>query len=220
MKRWSAWAELERLGRAIKNAPYLKVAAIAGPGEPLANEATFETMTMVREKFPGLKRCLSTNGLLLPKKLGDLLETGVDSLTITINALDTKTGAEICSLVRYDGETFRGEEGAKLLIEKQVEGLREAVRSEIVVKINTVYIPGVNDEEISKIAELGGREGASIQNVIPLIPLHNFSNLKAPTMEQLKSVRDRRGVHVRQMLHCAHCRADAAGLLGRDIRLD
>jgi nitrogen fixation protein NifB len=211
---------LDRLEDAIKEAPYIKVVAIAGPGEPLANEGTFETLKMAKERFPELKRCLSTNGLLLSEKIADLLDIGLNTLTITMNALDPAVGAEIYSLVRYNGEILKGKEGAKLLIEKQIKGLRDAVSSGIIVKINTVYVPGINDREITKIAELGKREGAFIQNVIPLIPQYNFSSMRAPTAEEMRSVRGLSGAYMKQMLHCAHCRADAAGLLGRDIRMD
>jgi nitrogen fixation protein NifB len=211
---------LKRLEDTIKKAPYIKVVAIAGPGEPLANEETFETLKIVRERFPQLKRCLSTNGLLLSEKIEDLLDAGVDTLTITMNALDPAAGAEIYALVRYNGEILKGEDGARLLIEKQIKGLRDAVSSGIVVKINTVYVPGINDGEITKIAELGKREGAFIQNVIPLIPQYNFSYMRAPTAEEMRSVRRLSGAYMKQMLHCAHCRSDAAGLLSRDVKLD
>jgi len=216
----SPYEALKRLEDAIKRVPYIKVVAIAGPGEPLANEETFETLRMAKERFPQLKRCLSTNGLLLPEKIEDLIDAGVDTLTVTMNALDPAVGAETYSFVRYNGEILKGEEGARLLIEKQIKGLRGAVSSGIVVKINTVYIPGINDGEITKIAELGKREGAFIQNVIPLIPQYNFSSMRAPTAEEMRSARGLSGAYMKQMLHCAHCRADAAGLLGRDIRLD
>jgi nitrogen fixation protein NifB len=47
----------------------LKVVGIAGPGDPLANPRTFETFRLVREAFPEMTLCLSTNGLLLPDNI-------------------------------------------------------------------------------------------------------------------------------------------------------
>ena len=46
--------------------PIIKVIGIAGPGDPLANEETFETFRLIGAEFPHLIKCLSTNGLLLP----------------------------------------------------------------------------------------------------------------------------------------------------------
>ncbi|MCG7855251.1 MAG: radical SAM protein, partial [Methanoregulaceae archaeon] len=64
---------VELVRRAIEKFPYIKVIGIAGPGEPLANEGTFETLRRLQEEFPNVIKCLSTNGLLLPEKI-DLLK--------------------------------------------------------------------------------------------------------------------------------------------------
>ncbi len=72
--------------------PIIKVIGIAGPGDPLANEETFETFRLVEEEFPHLIKCMSTNGLLLPEKIGLLDSLGLHSLTVTINALDPRIG--------------------------------------------------------------------------------------------------------------------------------
>ncbi|MFQ6128672.1 MAG: nitrogenase cofactor biosynthesis protein NifB, partial [Thermoplasmata archaeon] len=40
--------------------PSLAVAGIAGPGDPLANEETFEALRLVREHHPELALCLAT----------------------------------------------------------------------------------------------------------------------------------------------------------------
>jgi nitrogen fixation protein NifB len=60
---------ISRLKWALAFEPRIQIAAIAGPGDPLANEVTFETFALVKQHFPGLKKCLSTNGLALIDKL-------------------------------------------------------------------------------------------------------------------------------------------------------
>ncbi len=57
----------------------IKVIGIAGPGEPLANESTFETFRLVKEEFPDLLFCLSSNGLALPERISDLAEINLHS---------------------------------------------------------------------------------------------------------------------------------------------
>ncbi len=57
----------------------ITVIGIAGPGDPLANEATFEVLGAINREFPEIILCVSTNGLLLPEKLDDLLRSGVRS---------------------------------------------------------------------------------------------------------------------------------------------
>ncbi len=65
----------------------MKVVGIAGPGDPLANPKTFETFELVKKEFPEMHLCLSTNGLLLTEHLDRLVNLGVHSVTVTINAL-------------------------------------------------------------------------------------------------------------------------------------
>ena len=55
--------------------PELRVIGIAGPGDPLANEETFQSLELIASEFPDLTLCVSTNGLALPdsaQRLHDL----------------------------------------------------------------------------------------------------------------------------------------------------
>ena len=82
----------------------LKVVGIAGPGDPLANPKTFETFDRVREAFPEMTLCLSTNGLRLPEMIEPILDHDVHSLTVTVNALTPETGARVYEWISYDGQ--------------------------------------------------------------------------------------------------------------------
>ncbi len=204
--------------RVIKKFQYIKVAAIAGPGEPLDNDETFETLGLVKEKFPHLMKCLSTNGLLLPEKVDILNELDVGNLTVTVNAVDPKIGAKIYSFVDYHGNILKGEEGARVLMESQLEGIRKAVEYKIIVKVNTVYMPGINDKQIVKVAKRMKELGVYMQNIIPLIPQYKFAGLKPPTREELRRKQGECGEVLKQMVHCRRCRADAVGRLGHDVK--
>ena len=86
--------------------PVIRVVGIAGPGDPLANEETFETFRLIGKEFPRLIKCLSTNGLLLPERISELEEIDLQSLTVTINALDPEVAGQIYSFIRYLGATL------------------------------------------------------------------------------------------------------------------
>ena len=98
----------------------LKVVGIAGPGDPLANPKTFETFKLVREAFPEMTLCLSTNGLRLPENIDRLLEYDIHSLTVTINALTPQTGAKVYEWINFAGTRIRGEEAAEILLMEQL----------------------------------------------------------------------------------------------------
>ena len=197
----------------------MRVVGIAGPGDPLANEKTFETFRLVKEAFPRLMLCLSTNGLLLKERIGDLQDLGVHSVTITINALTPEVGAKVYQWVKADGRRLSGEAGASLLLERQMAGVEAAVAAGMLVKINTVYIPGVNDHETLPLAVVARKLGASMMNILPLIPQGIFRDMQRPSDLVMGLVRDQAETILAQARHCGQCRADAAGLLGQDIDL-
>lgn len=201
----------------LKREPRISVIGIAGPGDPLYNDETFLTFKLISLEFKDMIKCLSTNGLLLSDKLPLLINCGVNTITVTINAIDPNIGKEIYDYAIYKDNTYRGIDAAKLLIEKQLEGIEAACDNGLLVKVNTVLIPGINDKHIDDIAKKIKELGVAIMNIMPLIPQAEFSHLKAPKCNELEKVRLQNSKIISQMYHCRQCRADAAGLLGDDI---
>jgi len=199
--------------------PQLKVVGIAGPGDPLANPKTFETFARVRAAFPEMTLCLSTNGLRLPEMIDTIVAHQVHSLTVTINALTPATGANVYEWIRLDGCRQEGEAAAAVLIERQFEGLRRAAAAGLQVKVNHVFIPGVNDHETLDLAVKARELGAVMMNILPVIPLGRFAGVAPPPEAVMEMVRGQAEIILSQARHCRQCRADAAGLVGRDLDL-
>ncbi|KCZ73124.1 putative Fe-S oxidoreductase [Candidatus Methanoperedens nitroreducens] len=207
---------LIRVDRYIKEMPNLRVVGIAGPGESLANEETFVTLGLVHDKYPELIKCVATNGLLLTENVEKLIEVGVTSVTVTINAVDPDIGARIYSFVRYHDKTYRGVEGAKLLIENQFLGVKRASEAGLNIKVNTVLIPEINFEQIKEIARRSHDSGATLMNIIPLIPLNRFEKERAPDCDELTMARTIAEEFLPQFRLCRQCRADAVGVPGME----
>jgi nitrogen fixation protein NifB len=212
----STWEALERVRAVVDRSGNISVIGIAGPGDPLANDATFETMTAIHEEFPELVLCISTNGLALPDRIEDLMKSGVRSITITINAATPAVAERIYSWVSYRGKRYTGKEAAQRIVANQWRGLINAVDAGFIVKVNTVLIPGINDAEIPLIAWGAGERGADIMNIMPLIPQAEFADLSRPSRETIEKKRKKCSGHIPQMSHCRQCRADACGILGED----
>jgi nitrogen fixation protein NifB len=207
---------VERVRCLIERNEGISVIGIAGPGDPLANEATFEVLCSLKKDFPEIILCLSTNGLLLADKLEDILEAGVRSITVTINAVLPKTAATIYSWISYRGKRYTGEHAAELLLSNQWRGLYKAKEAGLAVKVNSVFIPGVNDKDLPFIALQAGKKRADIMNIIPLIPQAELDYIARPSHEMLKAMRERCGKYLSQLTHCRQCRADAFGIPGED----
>jgi nitrogen fixation protein NifB len=199
--------------------PDIAVVGIAGPGDPLANPLeTLMTLKGVREIDPSVTLCLATNGLKLATFAEALADYGVSHVTVTVNAVDPKIGEHIYQWMRCDKRVYRGREAAELLLSRQVQGIEEAKRRGLTVKINTVVISGINDRHVEEVAARMAWLGVDIQNCIPLYHVEGtaFAGFPIPDAATMEAIRLGAGKHLKQMSHCARCRADAAGLIGED----
>jgi len=206
---------LQTVTEAVEQDSRLLVVGIAGPGDPLANPATFETLELVHSRFPRLIKCVSTNGLLLAESLPALHASGVRSVTVTVNTVSPQVGSLIYEFVHYRGRTYSGAAGSGLLLQAQLAGIEQAAAMGLVVKVNTVYIPMVNDGYLIELALKVKRAGAQVMNLMPLIPMAQFAGLRPPGREQILLARRGLAGVIRQIEHCRQCRADAVGMLCR-----
>lgn len=204
-----------KVRQALELCPQITVAGIAGPGDTLATDSALRTFRLVHEAYPKLTLCLSTNGLMLLDYAEELYDAGVRTITVTVNAVDPEIQSQIISYIVYQGIRYVGKEAASILIRRQLEGIRKMSSLGVIIKINTVLIPGVNDGHIETIAKTVREAGANIYNIIPLIPQHDFSDFPPPTCLQIEAARAVAEKHIPVFRHCQHCRADACGIPGK-----
>jgi nitrogen fixation protein NifB len=214
---------LRKVAAVAAEVPQLSVVGIAGPGDALANaENSFRTCELVREAFPHLKLCLSTNGLALPEEVERIAAAGIAHVTITINAVDPEIGARLYPWIFFRHRRWEGTEAASILLERQMQGLEALTAKGILVKVNSVLIPGVNEAHLTEVNAAVRSRGAFLHNIMPLIsdPAHGtffgLNGQRGPSPAELRAVQDRLGESARLMRHCRQCRADAVGLLGED----
>jgi len=124
-------------------------------GEPLLRPGLVE---LVREiaRTPGVECIgLSTNGLGLPVLAGPLRNAGVRTVNISLDALTPAV--------------YRGVTGGA--VEPVVEGIRAALAARFeFVKLNTVLLRGVNEEEIWPLIQFSAEHGVPLR-LIELMPL-------------------------------------------------
>ncbi|EIJ43899.1 nitrogenase cofactor biosynthesis protein NifB [Beggiatoa alba B18LD] len=203
--------------------PQMTVLGIAGPGDPLANpERTFATFRALSEQAPDIKLCVSTNGLALPESVDELAKHNIDHVTITINCVDPEIGAQIYPWIFWKNRRIKGIKGAQILIEQQQKGLEMLTARGILVKVNSVMIPGVNDKHLVEVSKVVKAKGAFLHNVMPLIAeaehgtFYGVMGQRGPEPSELKELQDQCEGDMNMMRHCRQCRADAVGLLGED----
>ncbi|MCA1384265.1 MULTISPECIES: nitrogenase cofactor biosynthesis protein NifB [unclassified Bradyrhizobium] len=203
--------------------PQMTVLGIAGPGDALANPAkTFKTFELVAKAAPEIKLCLSTNGLALPDYVDTIVKSKVDHVTITINMVDPEIGAKIYPWIFFNHKRYTGIDAARILTDRQLQGLEMLSERGILCKVNSVMIPNINDDHLIEVNKAVKSRGAFLHNIMPLIsaPEHGtvfgLNGQRGPTAQELKALQDACEGEIKIMRHCRQCRADAVGLLGQD----
>lgn len=207
---------LERIMKLQKN---IAVVGIAGPGDPFANpEETMRTLRLVRKKYPEMLLCVATNGLNVAPFVQELAELQVSHVTITICSPEAATGAKIYQWVADGKIIHRGEEGATLLLSRQLQAVSLLSAAGIMVKVNMIVVPGVNDHQVEELAKTVSGHGAKLLNLMPLYPVAEtaFAAIKEPDCAQIEALRTQAEQYLPQMKHCMRCRADAVGLIGEE----
>ncbi|MDR1977062.1 MAG: nitrogenase cofactor biosynthesis protein NifB [Campylobacteraceae bacterium] len=210
------------VGGSIKQ---LSVVGIAGPGDALANpKQTFKTFELLEKYAPDIRLCLSTNGLNIEKHIDEILKYNIEHVTVTLNSVDEsgEVGAKIYPWVYFEGRRYHSTEAAKILLRQQLKGIELLVKNNILVKVNSVLIPNINEDELPRVAKKVKEMGVFIFNVMPLIskPEHGtafgLSGVKSADHRLVMRVREACEIDMKLMRHCRQCRADAVGLLGED----
>jgi nitrogen fixation protein NifB len=194
---------VETVRKALALCPDITVVGVAGPGDTLATPYALQTFRLIAREFPQIIKCMSTNGLLLPKYADEIIDIGIDTLTVTVNAVEPTILAQIADGI--DAET---------LIHNQLTGIEKVSEASVTVKANTVLIPEINGGHIGEVARTVAKQGAKIMNVIPLIPQNKLAWCSTPTCEQISAARWEAEKYMPVFRHCQRCRADAAGIPG------
>ncbi len=101
-------------------------------------------------------------------------------------------------------------------------GLEMLTARGILCKVNSVMIPGINDQHLVEVNRAVKSRGAFLHNIMPLIsaPEHGtvfgLNGQRGPSARELKALQDSCEGEMNMMRHCRQCRADAVGLLGED----
>jgi len=210
---------LTYLIRLKEKMPHLSVVGIAGPGDPFANPIqTMTTLRLIRKEFPEMVLCLSTNGLNVAPYIDEMKELGVSHVTVTLNGTNTDTLEKIYKWVRFEKRGYFGKQAAEILFNKQLEAVEALKSAGFIVKINTIVVPGINDNVVGDIAKMVKSFGVDVMNTIPLYPVEGtpFADLEEPSSAFMREIRNEVREHLPPMTHCSRCRADAVGLLGKD----
>lgn len=168
--------ELDRLCSAfiVKGVRKIRVTG----GEPLVRR---NIMTLIRRLGRHIhsgdldELTLTTNGSQLGRLASELKDAGVQRINVSVDSLDAEKFREI---------TRRGDLGVVM------DGIQAAKRAGLRVKINTVAMRGVNDDEIETLAQWCADEGYDL-TFIETMPMGEIDASRAASYLPLTEVRQR-----------------------------
>ncbi len=118
-------------------------------GEPLLRRDFPKLVAQLRHNPRAGELVLTTNGLLLEEHAAALKQAGLDRITVS---LDTLRPERFRALTRIDGH------------ERVLAGIAAARRAGFAaLKIDTVVVRGVNDDELADLIEFGKEIGAEVR---------------------------------------------------------
>jgi cyclic pyranopterin phosphate synthase len=117
-------------------------------GEPLLRRGVPDLVRRLASRPAIADLAMTTNGVLLAANAGALKEAGLHRLTVSLDTLDA---ARFKALTRYDE------------LDRVLAGIAEAAPLFPGLKIDTVVIRGVNDDELVSLVEFGRGHGAEVR---------------------------------------------------------
>ena len=145
--------EMERFSRIAVNLGVRKIKVTGG--EPLARSGVVKFIASL-SKIEGLEDLsITTNGILLEVLAEDLKEAGLDRINVSVDSLDYESFREIT----------RGGD-----VNKVKRGITKALEMGFKVKINTVVLDYLSEDEIIKLIEYGNEWGLEVR-FIEFMPL-------------------------------------------------
>ncbi|MGC1270634.1 MAG: GTP 3',8-cyclase MoaA [Croceibacterium sp.] len=166
--------ELHKLGLAMIDRGISKIRLTGG--EPLVRRDMIELVQALGRKLgDGLEELtLTTNGTRLDEFAEPLFAAGVRRINVSLDTLDAGLFERLSRRDRL-GQVLRGIEAAK------AAGLK--------VKINTVALKGLNEEEIPFLVEWAHRQGHEL-TLIEVMPLGEVDGERVDHYLPLSAVRD------------------------------
>ncbi len=196
--------------------PRLRIVAISGPGEPLANSETFATLQGVHDNLADVQFCLSTNGTLLGEMLDKICDLNVSTISVSMSTQSDSIAAHLYEWAIFNGKIQRGRDMGREIISRQLSGIQSAVEAGIFVKVNTILIPELNGNDMGQLSKVISDAGVQLQNIVPLVPCGNAIKLRPPSSLELTLARENASENVEQFVHCKQCRSDVIGIPGND----
>lgn len=142
-------------------------------GEPLVRKDLDLFIKMISEYKPDIDLALTTNGFLLKHYAKRLKDAGLKRINMSLDSLKTQTAQFIAQ---------------KSVLHEVLAGFEAALDVGLKVKINTVALKGVNDDELINLLEFAKFRGCQIRFIEYMENTHANDELKGIKSDEILSI--------------------------------
>jgi cyclic pyranopterin phosphate synthase len=139
-------------------------------GEPLLRRDLDRFIKMLRDYSPELEIALTTNGYYLAEQGERLKRAGLDRVNISLDSLKPEVAARIAQ---------------REVLDRVLAGIETAIRLGFGVKLNSVIMRGINDDEVEELLEFGRRKGVPIRFIEFMENQKAYPGLKGVPAEEI-----------------------------------
>lgn len=132
-------------------------------GEPLVRKDLDKFIRMISDYDPSVDLAITTNGFMLRNYAKLLKEAGLKRINMSLDTLDSKKAEFIAQ---------------KSVLHEVLAGLDAALEAGLKVKLNTVALKGVNDDEIVPLLDFAREAGCQIRFIEYMENIHANDELK------------------------------------------
>ncbi len=132
-------------------------------GEPLVRDDLHKFIAMIHNYKSDIDLALTTNGYLLKSQIKKLKQAGLKRVNISIDSLNDDTFTYLTQ---------------KNVLKNIKEGIEAAIEAGIIVKLNSVVLKGINEEEILELYEFAKQKGIQIRFIEYMENKNAHSKLK------------------------------------------
>ncbi len=176
----------------IRQGAKIKTVDLEGPGDPLCEiDTTMETLDLIHRRYPELALSLTTLGLHAEKYAASLAESGVQGVTLLVDAVRQEVADKLYAWIRPDKKTIPLAQATAMLMDEQRRAVKAFREAGCRVTVRSMVYPGFNDDHIEEIARVMAALGAE---AITLVACKTTANQEeqllvppdAATMQRLR----------------------------------
>lgn len=143
-------------------------------GEPLVRDDLHKLIRMISSYKPDIDLAITTNGYLLKQQIDKLKEAGLKRVNISLDSLEKET---FWYLTKKDA------------LQNVLDGIQAALKAKIKVKINSVILKNINENEIISLYNFAKSRAIQIRFIEYMENENAYINLKTlPSKDVLKTI--------------------------------